>query len=792
MSENIKNKYGAGSIKILGGIDAVRKVPSMYIGNTGFEGLHHLVYEVVDNSIDEALEGYCNKITIIIHRDNSVTCEDNGRGIPTEMHIEENMPALEVVLTKLHAGGKFDKDTYKYSAGLHGVGVSVVNALSEFLEVEVKRNGKVFFQRYERGNKKTEMEITGETEKTGTKIRFKPDREIFESVEFSYEVLAHRMREISFLNNGIYIIIIDERKGKRQEFKHEGGIKAFVKFLNSNKNVLFDDPIYITSSKNLLDSLEVAIQYNDGYNETIYSFVNNVNTQEGGTHVAGFRSALTRCVNNFIQTNSAQKIKEPISGDDVKEGLTVVINTKIQNPQFEGQTKTKLGNSEIKGLVESVLNEKLAEYFELNINVAKAIVNKAVETKRAREAARKAKDLIKSKSLIESGILPGKLADCQESNPDFCELFIVEGDSAGGSAKQGRDRKIQAILPLRGKILNVEKSRTEKVLSNQEIRNVYLALGINLNGIDKLRYKKVIIMTDADVDGSHIRTLLLTLFYRKMPDLIANGHMYIAQPPLYKLKHGAKEKYIKDEEEFEKFVLQRGIEKTVCYINNKEISKQLFIESVENIKSIEYYLQDMKRIGKNREVILSLFRTLIKDKKDFEETEKLEKLKENLSDYGFSTEIVKDTEHNLFAAIIKNQNQKEAENEINYEICNQTDYLETFEKYMKVNEFYEEKIKVISGGKEETIIKSADNFLDFINEKGKEGINIQRYKGLGEMNPEQLWETTMDPARRSLLRVAIEDAIEADQMFTVLMGNNIETRKTFIEQNAMNVKNLDI
>ncbi len=790
MSENIKNKYGAGSIKILGGLDAVRKVPSMYIGNTGFEGLHHLVYEVVDNSIDEALEGYCNKITIIIHRDNSVTCEDNGRGIPTEMHIEENMPALEVVLTKLHAGGKFDKDTYKYSAGLHGVGVSVVNALSEFLEVEVKRNGKVFFQRYERGNKKTEMEITGETEKTGTKIRFKPDREIFESVEFSYEVLAHRMREISFLNNGIYIIIIDERKGKRQEFKHEGGIKAFVKFLNSNKNVLFDDPIYITSSKNLLDSLEVAIQYNDGYNETIYSFVNNVNTQEGGTHVAGFRSALTRCVNNFIQTNSAQKIKEPISGDDVKEGLAVIINTKIQNPQFEGQTKTKLGNSEIKGLVESVLNEKLAEYFELNINVAKAIVNKAVETKRAREAARKAKDLIKSKSLIESGILPGKLADCQESNPDFCELFIVEGDSAGGSAKQGRDRKIQAILPLRGKILNVEKSRTEKVLSNQEIRNVYLALGINLNGIDKLRYKKVIIMTDADVDGSHIRTLLLTLFYRKMPDLIANGHMYIAQPPLYKLKHGAKEKYIKDEEEFEKFVLQRGIEKTVCYINNKEISKQLFIESVENIKSIEYYLQDMKRIGKNREVILSLFRTLIKEKKDFEETEKLEKLKENLSNYGFSTEIVKDTEHNLFVAIIKNQ--KEAENEINYEICNQTDYLETFEKYMKVNEFYEEKIKVVSGGKEETIIKSADNFLDFINEKGKEGINIQRYKGLGEMNPEQLWETTMDPARRSLLRVAIEDAIEADQMFTVLMGNNIETRKAFIEQNAMNVKNLDI
>jgi DNA gyrase subunit B len=791
MSENEIREYGAGSIKILGGLDAVRKVPSMYIGNTGFEGLHHLVYEIVDNSIDEALEGFCNRITITIHRDNSVTCEDNGRGIPTEMHEEENMPALEVVLTKLHAGGKFDKNSYKYSAGLHGVGLSVVNALSEFLEVEVRRGGSVFSQRYEGGNKKTELKIIGDTEKTGTKIWFKPDKEIFESVEFSNETLAHRMREISFLNNGIYIILIDERKGKRQEFKHEGGIKAFVKFLNSNKNVLFDEPIFISSSKTLIDSLEVGIQYNEGYNENIYSFVNNVNTQEGGTHVAGFRSALTRCINNFIQTNSSQKAKESISGDDVKEGLVAVINTKIQNPQFEGQTKSKLGNSEIKGLVESVLNEKLAEYFELNQNIAKIIVSKVIETKRAREAARKAKDLIKSKSLIESGILPGKLADCQETNPDLCELFIVEGDSAGGSAKQGRDRKIQAILPLKGKILNVEKSRPEKVLSNQEVRNVYLALGTNLNGIDKLRYKKIIIMTDADVDGAHIRTLLLTLFYRKMPDLIASGYMYIAQPPLYKIKHGGKELYIKDEDEFEKFVTQRGIEKTVCYIDDVEIGKDEFMQSVEKVRSIEYYLRDMKRLGKRKKVIISLLRAQIRNREDFEGGEKLYKFKEYLDGYGYSTEIVRDREHNLFTINIERNDQKGEVNTIDYEICNQADYTETLEKYTKVHDFYEKKVKVISGGKEETIA-SAEEFLRFINEKGKEGITIQRYKGLGEMNPEQLWETTMDPVRRSLLRVTIEDAIEADQMFTVLMGNNIETRRAFIEQNAMNVKNLDI
>jgi DNA gyrase subunit B len=787
------SEYGAGNIKILGGLDAVRKVPSMYIGNTGVEGLHHLVYELVDNSVDEALEGYCDRITVTIHRDNSVTCEDNGRGIPTDIHEEENMTALEVVLTKLHAGGKFDKDSYKYSAGLHGVGLSVVNALSEYLEIEVRRGGKVYFQRYEGGNKKAELKVIGDTDKTGTKVRFKPDKNIFESVDFSNETLAYRMREISFLNNGIYIILFDERKGKRQEFKHEGGIKSFVKFLSSNKNALFDEPIYITSSKGTLDSLEVGVQYNDGYNENIYSFVNNVNTQEGGTHVAGFRAALTRCINNFIQTNGSQKVKESVSGDDIKEGLVAVINIKIQNPQFEGQTKAKLGNSEIKGLVESILNEKLPEYLELHQEVGRIIVNKAVDAKRAREAAKKAKELVKNKSLLEGGILPGKLADCQESNPELCELFIVEGDSAGGSAKQGRNRKIQAILPLKGKILNVEKSRNDKVYSNQEIRAVYLALGTSTEGIEKLRYKKIIIMTDADVDGSHIRTLLLTLFYRKMPDLISNGYMYIAQPPLYKIKQGGKEAYIKDEDEFERSVIQRGLEKTTCYLEGTELEKEIFKEDIEYLRSIEKYLRDVQRLGIERNALLSLFRASVSQREDFEVPDRLEKVKEYLESVGYDCELVLDREHNLFTMLIKVNGQRNGAFKVDYEICTQADYIEALEKYKKAYKFYEGEIKVASGTAANTeTMSSIEELLKFINEKGKEGISIQRYKGLGEMNPEQLWETTMDPERRSLLRVSIEDAVEADQMFTVLMGNNIETRRAFIEDNAMNVKNLDI
>lgn len=783
-------EYGAENIKILDGLDAVRKVPSMYIGNTGLEGLHHLVYELVDNSVDEALEGYCNRISVTIHRDNSVTCEDNGRGIPVALHEGENMSALEVVLTKLHAGGKFDKETYKYSAGLHGVGLSVVNALSEYLEVEIRREGKVYFQRYAQGNKITELKVIGDTDKTGTKVKFKPDKGIFESIEFSNEVLAHRMREISFLNNGIYIILTDERKGKRQEFKHEGGVKSFVKFLNNNKTVLFDEPIYISSSKQTIDFLEVAIQYNDGYNENINSFVNNVNTQEGGSHVAGFRSALTRSINNFIQTNSTQKNKENVSGDDIKEGLVAVISIKVQNPQFEGQTKTKLGNSEIKGFVESILNEKLSEYFEINQNIAKIIINKAYETKKAREAAKKAKELVKSKSLIESGILPGKLADCQESNPDLCELFIVEGDSAGGSAKQGRDRKIQAILPLKGKILNVEKSSQEKVLSNNEIKSVYMAVGINSDNIERLRYKKIIIMTDADVDGSHIRTLLLTLFYRKTPEIIMNGYLYIAQPPLYKAKQGNKEIYIKDEDEFESFVTKRGVEKVECRVGGRHVDKEPLKEHIEKMRRIERFLKDISKFGINRAIILELFRLNICKREDFEETQKLETFKENMGKVGYNVEMERDREHNLFKLYIRHAEKKET-TEIDYEVCSQEDYIESLKDYNDVRGYYEEEIAVTDGGSK-TETKTVEEFIRYINERGKDGISIQRYKGLGEMNPEQLWETTMNPEKRSLLKVTIEDAIEADQMFTVLMGSNIETRRAFIEENAMNVRNLDI
>jgi DNA gyrase subunit B len=785
-------EYGAESIKILGGLDAVRKVPSMYIGNTGIEGLHHLVYELVDNCVDEALEGYCNKIIITIHRDNSVTVEDNGRGIPVGKHSEENMSALEVVLTKLHAGGKFDKDSYKYSAGLHGVGLSVVNALSEYLEVEVRRGGKVYFQRYERGVRMTDLTVTGETEGTGTKVRFKADDTVFETVEFSPDIIVHRMREISFLNNGIHIVFIDERKARRQDIKYEGGIKSFVKYLNTNKNVLFEEPIFITSAKQNIDLIEVAIQYNDSYNENIYSFVNNVNTREGGTHVAGFRAALTRCINNFIQNNMQQKIKENLTGDDIKEGVVAVISIKVQNPQFEGQTKAKLGNSEIKGIVESLLNEKISEYLEMNPTTAKIIINKALEARRAREAAKKAKELVKNKSLIENGLLPGKLADCQESDPALCELFIVEGDSAGGSAKQGRDRKIQAILPLRGKILNVEKSREEKILTNTEIKSMYLALGTHQDNKGRLRYHKVIIMTDADVDGSHIRTLLLTFFYRQMPDLITGGYVYIAQPPLYKIKQGSKETYAKDEDEFEKTILTRGMEKTKCLLNGEKIEGGKLAEKVNKLRVVERYLRNAQFDGLERSIVVSLMGSNIIKREDFVHHEKMDILAKRLEKNGYSLEIEMDKEHNLYALSVKRDVGGEQKTvSINYETCTQGDYVEAYNAYKQIEHFYEEGVN-ISNGEQKSESLHASDFLKYIVEKGKEGISMQRYKGLGEMNPEQLWETTMNPEKRSLVRVAIEDAVAADQVFTVLMGDNIEKRRLFIEENALSVRNLDI
>jgi DNA gyrase subunit B len=784
-------EYKAESIKVLDGLEAVRKVPSMYIGNTNVEGLHHLVYELVDNSVDEALEGHCDRISVTVHRDNSVVVEDNGRGIPVDIHQGEGISALEIVLTKLHAGGKFDKDSYKFSAGLHGVGLSVVNALSEYLEVEVRLHGKVYYQRYERGEKTAELKVIGQTERSGTKVKFRPDAELFETTEFSYEMLAQRLREISFLNNGIHIVLSDERKGKTHEFKHDGGIAAFARYLNQTKSVLFDEPVYISGSKVGLDAFEVAIQYNDGYNEAIYSFVNNVSTHEGGSHVAGFRSALTRCINNFSQQRHLLKNGESLSGDDIKEGLVAIVNIKIQNPQFEGQTKAKLGNSEVKGLVESLLNEKLPEYLEFNPDVGKVIVNKAIDARRAREAAKKAKELIKSKNALESGVLPGKLADCQESDPALCEIYLVEGDSAGGSAKQGRDRKTQAILPLKGKILNVEKARDEKVVANEEIRAIYLALGMNAGDIEGLRYQKVIIMTDADVDGSHIRTLLLTFFYRRMPDLIERGYLYIAQPPLYKLTISGKEMYMKDDDELEEFVLNRSLEKVKVFLKNREIPKDELRADLETLRKVEKYRRAMQRINIDASILLALFRADIARREDFETPDKLEPLKGLAVEEGRSVALTLDPEHNLYTLSVDEVSRNGSSFVIDYEFCSHEDYRSCLKTYKGIAHYYENEIMVADKDGIGKPVMAAE-LLRFVNDKGREGTAIQRYKGLGEMNPEQLWSTTMDPARRRLVKVSIDDQIEVDQMFTVLMGSNVELRRAFIEANAVDVRNLDV
>lgn len=627
--------YTASQIQILEGLEAVRKRPGMYIGSTGSRGLHHLVYEVVDNSIDEALAGYCKKIVVTIHKDNSITVEDDGRGIPTDIHPKVGKPAVEVALTMLHAGGKFNNDAYKVSGGLHGVGVSVVNALSEKLEVIVKQHGKIYRQIYERGVPKTDLEVIGETEETGTTITFKPDKEIFEETVFDYDVLAQRLRELAFLNKGINIKLIDERHGKEEVFNYEGGIISFVKYLNRNKEVLHEEPIYM-EAKNSDYEVEVCMQYNDSYNENIFSFANNIDTREGGTHLVGFKAALTKVINDYARKYGIIKDNEKnLQGEDVREGLTAIVSVKLKNPQFEGQTKTKLGNSEMRSIVENVVTEKLSAFLEENPSVAKVIVEKATQAARAREAARKARELTRRKSALENTTLPGKLADCSEKDPSKCELFLVEGDSAGGSAKSGRNSRFQAILPLRGKILNVEKARLDKILSNEEIRAMITALGTGVGNdfdISKLRYHKIVIMTDADVDGSHIRTLLLTFFYRFMRPLIENGNVFIAQPPLYKITKGKKVYYAYSDRELDKI----------------------------------------------------------------------------------------------------------------------------------------------------------------LNEIGRENYTVQRYKGLGEMNADQLWDTTMDPEKRTMLKVTLEDAIAADEIFTILMGDKVEPRREFIEKYAKTVRNLDI
>lgn len=785
--------YTASSIKILEGLEAVRKTPGMYIGNTGFEGLHHLVEELVDNSIDEAQAGFCTEIEVVIHMDNSVTVRDNGRGIPTDVHPQEGRSALEVVLTKLHAGGKFDKGVYKISGGLHGVGLSVVNALSEYLEVEVHRDGKVFYQRYSRGRPVTPLKVKGKAEDTGTAIRFKPDPQIFGDLEFDYDHLYHRLRELAFLNKGIRISLEDERTGKKASFLYEGGIVEMVRQLNKNKVVINEEPIYIQGEKN--DCLvEVAIQYNDGFNENILSFANCIKTSEGGSHVAGFKAALTRTLNNYFMQKGGQKdLKEGLTGDDVREGLTAVISVKLPHPQFEGQTKGKLGNSEVKGIVESIVNEGLADYLERHPQEAKKILAKVVEAARARIAARRARELVRKKGALENTLLPGKLADCQEKDPSLRELFIVEGESAGGSAKQARDRRYQAILPIKGKIINVEKARIDKVLSNEEIRTIFSALGVstlrNDFPVEDLRYHKVIIMTDADVDGSHIRTLLLTFFFRQMAPVIENGFLFIAQPPLYRVKVGDETVYLRSEADLDEFVISRAVKKvTIHGQGGEELDRKELPSLLKKVSEYRRLLLGMERKGIPRSLVQALLERGITKREDFASRLALEGLAEEV---GGEVQVkgIEEAE-GLFALIFVDLEGRQRR--LGWDFVESKDYRRLVPLHGQLKGVLALFPMTISyDGKQERIADPLE-LSERILEVGRKGLYIQRYKGLGEMNPEQLWETTMCPDTRSLLQVRIEDAVAANEIFTVLMGEQVEERRRFIEENALNVENLDI
>ena len=808
--KNIEEKYDSSSITVLEGRDAVRKRPAMYIGSTGELGLHHLVYEVVDNSVDEALAGYCNEIEVTIHLDNSITVVDNGRGIPVDYHKQEKRSAAEVVMTKLHAGGKFDSNAYKVSGGLHGVGVSCVNFLSEWLRLEIWRDGKTWEQEYRRGIPVAPLRATGKTRRRGTKITFKPDPEIFETTEFSFDRLSERLREKAFLNKGIRITITDEREEpeRRHEFYYKGGIAEFVRHLNKNKNVLHDKPIYFERQDPAL-SIEVAIQYNDGYDEKVYSFANNINTVDGGTHVSGFRSALTRTVNAYAQSSGlAKSFKGALSGDDVREGLVAVISVKLPQPQFEGQTKGKL-NSDVKGAVESFLNEKLTEYFEQNPTVARKIVGKAIDAARAREAARKAREIVR-KSAMNSASLPGKLADCQEQDPALCELYIVEGDSAGGSAKQARDRRNQAVLPLKGKILNVEKARFDKMLSHSEIKTLITALGTGIGkddfDINKLRYHKIVFMTDADVDGSHIRTLLLTFFYRQMPELIERGHIYIAQPPLYKVKHGKREEYIKDERSLTRYLMKIATndvkvksEGSGTVIEGRELARLL--EQTAEFR--RYFDKTVRRFGNDDQLLRTLLDALagkkgilrrksglsLRDLFQEREGKLMATVEGALAKAGYDTELTTDEEHDLWEIEVRNRTGTRIM--FDWELASHVEFQKTVELHMMLEDNLASPFIVQQNGSSERV-ESREELLEKVLSAAKRDLTIQRYKGLGEMNPEQLWETTMNPEKRTLLQVKIDDAVETDQIFTILMGDAVEPRRRFIEENALDVRNLDV
>lgn len=813
-SNNVNTAYGAEQIQVLEGLEAVRKRPGMYIGDTGVRGFHHLVYEITDNSVDEHLAGHCKRINVTIHADESITVEDDGRGIPVAQH-KNGKSALEVVMTVLHAGGKFDGSSYKVSGGLHGVGASVVNALSQRCSVEVKRDGIVYRQEYERGKPQGELKKIGAADHTGTKTHFKPDTTIFKGDEatgaltYNFNTLATRFRELAFLNAGLYISLIDERTGKKQEFQYTEGLQAFISYLNESKKALHPEVIHFRATKDNVD-VEVALQWNDSYTESIYSYCNNINTVEGGTHLVGFRGALTRTANAYAQgKNLLKDLKESLEGDDIREGLAAVVSVKVREPQFEGQTKTKLGNTEVKGIVESLSNDKLADWFDRNPNIAKMIIGKCVESARARIAARKARELTRRKTALEGNSLPGKMADCQERDPALCELYLVEGDSAGGSAKQARDRRTQAVLPLKGKILNVEKARFDKMLSNEEIRMLVAALGTGIGkenvSVDKIRYHKVVIMTDADVDGSHIRTLLLTFFYRQMPEVLERGYVYIAQPPLYRVKKGNSEKYLKDERALTEFLVESSINNLEIHglqDGTKESELKDFVLSIQRYESL------VKALSARYDRDLLQF--MVDRKEDLDKMmsakSNVEKLVGQFKNWvqehptsgvlGVDLSFEDQAEGKFHAIITTTRYGNRVATKLKPETSRSADWVEVNSLWAKLTAFLPLPIRMnpekSSGDKTPLEFATYSAWLEHALEISKKGMYVQRYKGLGEMNPEQLWETTLNPENRTLLKIEVDDAIAADETFSVLMGEQVEPRRKFIEDNALSARELDV
>ena len=802
--------YDSDSIKVLKGLEAVRKRPGMYIGDTDDgSGLHHMVFEVVDNSIDEALAGYCDLVEVILHRNGAVTVEDNGRGIPVGLHGDSGRSAAEIVMTELHAGGKFDNSSYKVSGGLHGVGVSCVNALSETLRLDVFRGGKVYSQTYRRGVPVADLKVVGRTDRTGTKITFRPDGDIFTQTEYSFEALTQRVRELAFLNRGLTIVIRDERDEKSRTFSYDGGIRSFVEYLNKNKSSVHKDPIYFLVERGE-SVVEAAIQWNNSFQESLFCFTNNIRNRDGGSHLAGFRAALTRTINTYGTANNLFKdLKSNLTGDDVREGLTAVLSVKIPDPKFSSQTKDKLVSSEVKGLVESVLNEQLSLHFEENPADAKAVIAKAVDAARARDAARRAREMIRRKGALDSSSLPGKLADCQEKDPTVAEIFIVEGDSAGGSAKQGRNRRFQAILPLRGKILNVEKARFDKMLASEAISTMITALGTGIGAdsydIAKLRYHRVIIMTDADVDGLHIRTLLLTFFYRQMPDLLERGHLFIAQPPLYKIKKGRSERYLKDDAELEDHILRVGLEGLRLESpsgNGDGVWEGRELRGM--LKRGLAYGRLLEHVGRRRDPrivdlavrVAGISPELLHERDQLEEA--MAGIRRHIEErhpeaLPVSFDVYEDEERSAWRARWRTRiSGVRRKTVLDLSFVESPEFQELRSLDREIRRLGAPPYRLVRGDGEEEELSAIEGLVEHVERLGRKGQSIQRYKGLGEMNPEQLWETTMDPDRRRLLQVRIEDAVEADQIFTVLMGDQVEPRRDFITANALSVRNLDI